>query len=136
MFELDPRLEADALFVSDLPLCRVLLMNNRAFPWLILVPRRGMLVEITDMNAEDRAQWMHEVCMVSTVLQAHTRAFKMNVAALGNMVRQLHTHVVARHEGDAAWPHPVWGKGGSPYDGEDAEMMIEKLRLLLASYVL
>jgi diadenosine tetraphosphate (Ap4A) HIT family hydrolase len=131
MFELDPRLENDTLFVMDLPLCRVLLMNNRDFPWLVLVPRRQMLAEITDMNAEDRAQWMHEVCTASMVLQAHTKGYKMNVAALGNIVRQLHTHVIARHEGDAAWPHPVWGRGGQPYAEEEAQVHILALRELL-----
>jgi len=109
-FVLDPRLAADTVSLGDLPLCRVLLMNDRTYPWLILVPRRAGLAEIIDLQAAGRAVLTEEIAAASAALRAATGCHKLNVAALGNMVRQLHVHVIARFEGDAAWPGPVWGK--------------------------
>jgi len=122
MFELDERLANGTALVGDLPLSLVLLMDDQRFPWAILVPRRKGLVELHDLSAADRRTLADEAAAVSAALQKLTGAEKMNVAALGNMVRQLHVHVVARFAADDAWPRPVWGVGAAvPYaEGEAA----------------
>lgn len=113
MFELHAQLARDCAVVGDLSLCRVLLMNDRRFPWLLLVPRRPEVSEIFQLTALDQRQMWEEVGAVSAALAADSRADKMNVASLGNVVQQLHIHVVARYQGDAAWPGPVWGSGSA-----------------------
>ena len=110
-FQLDARLAADTVFVADWILCRVLLMDDAQFPWLVLVPRREGLAELDDLPERDRTQLMREVTRAVKVLRGVVECDKLNVGALGNIVRQLHVHVVARREGDAAWPGPVWGHG-------------------------
>jgi diadenosine tetraphosphate (Ap4A) HIT family hydrolase len=110
-FALDERLARDTLVVGDMPLCRVLLMNDSRWPWLVLVPRREGAVELTDLDAADRAVLVAEAASAAAFLKAHTGALKINFGALGNIVRQLHLHVVARDPGDPAWPGPVWGHG-------------------------
>lgn len=110
-FELDPRLAGDTLAIGDLPLCRVLLMRDSRFAWLVLVPRQAGLVEVTDLAEADRAALWREVDLAGAALRAVAPCDKLNIGALGNIVRQLHVHVVARVEGDAAWPGPVWGSG-------------------------
>lgn len=109
-FQLDPRLAADTILLADLPLSRLLMMRDGNYPWLILVPRRAGAVEILDLAAEDRAALWSEIERVAEALRAETAADKLNVAALGNVVAQLHVHVIARFRGDAAWPAPVWGR--------------------------
>ena len=127
-FSLDPRLAADGIGLGDLPLSRLLLMNDATYPWLILVPRRGGLVELTDLDAAERHLLMDEIALVSEALKAVTRPVKLNVAALGNMVRQLHVHVVARFEGDPAWPGPIWGRvPARPYAEASARDVAERL---------
>lgn len=108
-FALDERLANDAIPIGDMPLCRALLMNDARFPWLVLVPRRAGLVELADLAAPDRAVLIEELARAGEGLNRATCADKINIGALGNIVRQLHVHVVARFEGDAAWPGPVWG---------------------------
>ena len=110
-FVLDPRLEAETSAIGELALCKVLLMDDARFPWIVLVPKRAGLVEIIDLGSADLVRLMEEIATASGVLEAATSAYKLNVAALGNVVRQLHVHVIARFENDAAWPSPVWGKG-------------------------
>ncbi|MBB6186696.1 HIT family protein [Rhodanobacter sp. MP7CTX1] len=110
-FILDARLEADTRPVASLELCDVRLMNDARFPWLVLVPRRAGLVEITDLTAGEQTTLWHEVNHAAAALRAVAPCDKLNLGALGNIVRQLHVHVVARCEGDAAWPGPVWGSG-------------------------
>ena len=118
-FILDPRLQADTLLVGNLGLSRLLLMNDSRYPWLVLVPRRPNLVEISDLAADDRRLLMDEISNCGLVLQRHSGAHKMNVGAIGNLVPQLHVHVVARFTHDEAWPHPVWGRGARvPYLGD------------------
>jgi diadenosine tetraphosphate (Ap4A) HIT family hydrolase len=102
------QLAADTVPVCDLPLSRLLAMNDANFPWLILVPRRAGVSEMIDLGAE-QALLMDEMSLVSHALKDETRCDKLNVAAIGNMVPQLHIHVVARRKDDAAWPKPVWG---------------------------
>jgi diadenosine tetraphosphate (Ap4A) HIT family hydrolase len=109
-WSLHPKLAADTLVLGDLALCRVLLMNDANYPWLILVPRREGAVEIIDLAEDDRTRLMTEIADVSRALRDHTRCDKLNVAALGNAVPQLHVHVIARFRDDAAGPNPVWGR--------------------------
>ena len=110
VWQLDQQLRDDTIAIGDLPLCRVLLNNDGNYPWLILVPRREDLVELIDLNESSRGVLMREIAQVSAALKAHTRCHKLNVAALGNVVTQLHVHIIARFRTDPAWPNPVWGK--------------------------
>ena len=110
-FVLDPRLETETSVLGELDLCKVLLMDDARFPWVVLVPKRSDLVEIIDLGAADLVRLIEEIATASGVLEAATSPHKLNVAALGNVVRQLHVHIIARFENDAAWPAPVWGKG-------------------------
>ncbi|WP_339714855.1 HIT family protein [uncultured Sneathiella sp.] len=128
MFDLHPRLASDTLNVCSLPLSRVLLMNDARYPWIILVPERPDLVEMHDLNDDDYALLSGEIREASKRMATLFGAHKMNVAALGNMVPQLHVHVIARQPDDAAWPAPVWGQGDAvPYKQDAAE---ERLRLI------
>jgi len=127
-FTLHPRLEADTAFVADWGLSRVLLMNDARYPWLILVPRVADAVEIFDLFHTDRAILMEEIARASTILKSVSGAQKINIGALGNLVPQLHVHVVARSAGDAAWPGPVWGQGtAAPYDDASRASLIARL---------
>jgi diadenosine tetraphosphate (Ap4A) HIT family hydrolase len=131
-FLLDPRLAADTFPVGDLALCRVLLMNDSRFPWLILVPRLAHSSEIHDLEPDQRGVLMEEAALAGKRLKALARVEKINTGALGNMVPQLHVHVVGRHAGDAAWPGPVWGAGrASPYQPEAAATLVEELHRAL-----
>lgn len=131
-FTLDPQLEADSLPVTDLALSTVRLMNDASYPWLLMVPRRPDLAELIDLDAGDRAVLMEEIATVSEALKALTGCTKLNVAALGNMVRQLHIHVIARFDSDPAWPGPVWGKvAPTPWEPATAAQMIANLRTRL-----
>jgi uncharacterized protein (DUF427 family)/diadenosine tetraphosphate (Ap4A) HIT family hydrolase len=126
-FELHPRLAADGIHVADLALCCVLLNNDSRFPWCILVPRLEGLRDFHEVPAAHRDTLFAEIETVSVALQQISRADKMNVAALGNMVPQLHIHVIARHTTDAAWPTPVWSvPGATPY--ADPHPLIDKLK--------
>ncbi len=132
-FVLDPRLEGDTAHVADLAFCRVLLMNDVRFPWLILVPRREGLAEFIDLAPEERARLAGEIDAASWALKDETTCDKLNVAALGNIVRQLHVHVVARFKKDAAWPGPVWGFGAAtPYKAEEIADLSARIRSRLA----
>jgi diadenosine tetraphosphate (Ap4A) HIT family hydrolase len=132
-FALHPRLAADTVPVADLPLCRVLLMADARFPWLILVPRRADLTEFIDLDAPERGVLMEEIALASRVLRQETGAEKLNVGALGNVVSQLHIHVVARYSADAAWPGPVWGSGPAlPYAGDAAQALARRIGAALS----
>ncbi|MEO8997809.1 MAG: HIT family protein [Rhodanobacter sp.] len=136
-FILDPRLAADTFAVTSLPLCDVLLMNDARYPWLILVPRRAGMIEITDLDTSEQAELWQEVDRTSVALRTVVPCDKLNLGALGNIVRQLHVHLVARQEGDAAWPGPVWGHGHAQhYDGSACNRLIESLRAAIGSKVL
>ena len=127
-FVLDPRFDADGLPLGDLALSRLLLMNDAAYPWLILVPRRPGLSEIVDLDRDGRIRLLDEIALVSEALRSATAPTKLNVAALGNRVRQLHVHVVARFETDPAWPDPVWGRGPArPYAEDAARDLAERI---------
>jgi diadenosine tetraphosphate (Ap4A) HIT family hydrolase len=107
-WSLHPQLEHDTVPVADLALCRVLAIDDAYYPWLILVPRHTGAVEIADLGA-DAARLMDEILLASSVLKAVTGCDKLNVAAIGNVVPQLHVHIVARWKDDPLWPKPVWG---------------------------
>jgi diadenosine tetraphosphate (Ap4A) HIT family hydrolase len=133
-FTLDPRLQGDTRPVISLPLCDVLLMNDARFPWLILVPRQAGKSEIADLSEADQARLWQEVNKAGAALRATARCDKLNIGALSNIVRQLHVHVVARCDGDAAWPGPVWGSGHAlPYDDAERRGRIENLRAALTA---
>ncbi len=116
-FSLHKQLEADSILLLDLPLCQLRLQNQKATPWLILVPRRADVKEIFDLPAPDRAMLIEEIVQASQALTELYAPDKINVAALGNTVPQLHVHVIARFTQDAAWPNPVWGRvDTAPYE--------------------
>ena len=110
-FELDPRLAADSVFIADGPLSQVRLMDDTRFPWLLLVPRVPGAAEWIDLDGSQQRLLLAELNQVSQLLRAEAGVEKLNIGALGNIVRQLHVHLVGRHAGDPAWPGPVWGSG-------------------------
>jgi diadenosine tetraphosphate (Ap4A) HIT family hydrolase len=110
-FILDPRLAADSAFVADGPLSQVRLMDDTRFPWLVLVPRVADASEWIDLDGSQQRLLLAEVNQVGQLIRAEAGVEKLNIGALGNIVRQLHVHLVGRHTGDAAWPGPVWGSG-------------------------
>ena len=126
---LHPQLARDTATIGDLPLCRSLLIDDANYPWLLLVPRRPDIVEIIDLDYVEQAQLMAEVSHAARVLKKFTGCDKINVAALGNVVPQLHVHVIARRSNDAAWPRPVWGvMPPLPHDAEEVQQFISALR--------
>jgi len=128
-FALDRRLAADSAFVADMALCQVRLMEDARFAWLALIPRRAGLVELADLEASDRSVLMEEAVAAGEAIRAVRETHKLNTAALGNQVRQLHVHVIGRTEGDAAWPGPVWGVGAPErYDDASREALIAALK--------
>lgn len=129
MFALHPRLEADTVEVATWPLCRVLLMNDRTYPWLILVPQREGMREMHELKPDDRNRLINEMALAGRLLESAVKADKINVAALGNVVEQLHIHVIARFRDDPAWPGPVWGaRPAEPYDSATLSHTLRMLR--------
>lgn len=132
MFVLDQRLLQDTLPVGDYPLCRLLLSNDSQYPWFILVPRRADISEIFQLSSADQTQLWKESTALSKTLEQLFLADKMNVAALGNVVSQLHMHVIVRHKTDVAWPAPVWGKHPAvAYSAEQFASIVERLKSAL-----
>ncbi len=129
-FDLDPRLAQDTHVVGDLELSRVLLMDDTRFPWIVLVPRRAGLVEVTDLDEFEMASLMSEIRLTARTLKTIAGYDKLNVGILGNFVAQLHIHVVGRRTIDDAWPRPVWGAGGTrrPYDNRLRDTRIAQIR--------
>ena len=127
-FELDPRLAADTVPLGQSPGCLLLLMNERRYPWLILVPRRAGVREIYELTPGERAALLEQSCVVAETLAREFSAHKLNVAALGNVVPQLHLHHVARFRGDPAWPGPVWGHSPrEPYGADELEAVRQRM---------
>jgi diadenosine tetraphosphate (Ap4A) HIT family hydrolase len=132
VFALDPRLQQDTLPIGDFPLCRLLLSNDSNYPWFILVPRRDDISEIFQLDVADQLQLWQETTALAELLKDAFNAHKLNVAALGNVVSQLHMHVIVRRHEDVAWPAPVWGKQpAKAYSAEQVAAIRERLRLLL-----
>lgn len=113
-FTLDPRIEDSCVPVAEWPLCRLLLKDDARFHWLLLVPRRAGVVEFTDLAPEDYAQLNAEILAATRLLQRVVQPDKVNVAMLGNVVPQMHVHVIGRFRSDLAWPDPVWCHGAGP----------------------
>lgn len=133
-FQLHPQLAADTFAIADLSLSTVLLMNDRRFPWCIIVPRLPGLVDLVDLSNEVQAMLWREIDLVSRTVKTVFRAEKLNVAALGNVVPQLHVHVIARFQNDCAWPKPVWGVGTpESYASEEIDAVILRIKSGLAS---
>ncbi|MEL7479538.1 MAG: HIT family protein [Pseudomonadota bacterium] len=129
-FELAPELQRDCIELADWSLCKVLLMNDSQYPWFILVPRIEGCREIIDLDDKLQAQFWQESAQLSRTLQAVFSPDKLNVAALGNMVPQLHVHHIARFTTDAAWPKPVWGlHPAKPYTDEQIAELKKALKL-------
>jgi diadenosine tetraphosphate (Ap4A) HIT family hydrolase len=128
-WSLHPQLASDTVPVGDLPLARVLLANDANYPWLILVPRRPDLVEIIDLEENAQVQLLSEIAAAARALKSITGCEKLNIAALGNQVPQLHVHVIGRRHSDAAWPKPVWGVAATTaYDPKVRDGLIGSLR--------
>ena len=135
MFEMDKRLVEDTVALGDFTFCRVLLMNDCRYPWLILVPRCSAISEVFELTAEQQQQLWQETSVVGRVLKDVFLADKINIATLGNVVKQLHMHVVVRMTGDDAWPAPVWGKGqAQPYSAEALAEVSLRLHAALAEH--
>jgi diadenosine tetraphosphate (Ap4A) HIT family hydrolase len=133
-FALDSRLAAATLPVGDLALSSVLLQNDSRFPWLVLVPRRPGLVELTDLGDADYRTLADEIRLATRVMLALAKPDKVNMAALGNVVPQMHVHVVGRFRSDPAWPGPVWGFGtAAPYPHHASAALVERAQGLFAA---
>ena len=133
-WSLHPQLACDTVPVGDLPLARVLMANDANYPWLILVPRLPALIELIDLEENAQVQLLREIATTARVLKTITACDKLNIAALGNQVPQLHVHIVARRRSDAAWPKPVWG-ATAPIAYQDGERrtFLDSLRQQLAT---
>jgi diadenosine tetraphosphate (Ap4A) HIT family hydrolase len=128
-FNLDPRLDADSVLIADGPLSQLRLMDDARFPWLVLVPRVPGATEWIDLDGAAQRLLLAEINQAGALLRQHFAPIdKLNIGALGNIVRQLHVHVVGRREGDAAWPGPVWGSGARRSYGAQAAALVERLR--------
>ena len=127
-WSLHSRLKEDTIDIGDLPLCKVLVIKDANYPWLLLVPRREA-VEIIDLDEVEQAQLTTEVSRVARALKEITKCDKLNIAALGNVVPQLHVHVIARRTSDPAWPRPVWGvMPPLAHDAAEVQNFISALR--------
>ncbi len=118
-FQLHERIATDSVFITDLNLCQVRLINNATYPWILLIPRQNNIKETIDLSIDDQQVLMREMAHASHAMQNLFAPDKLNIGALGNMVPQLHVHVIARFNHDPAWPNAVWGQGGKAY-AEDA----------------
>ncbi|NOQ93395.1 MAG: HIT domain-containing protein [Methylophaga sp.] len=133
MFTLDPRLERDTILLGEFPLSKVLLMNDARYPWLILVPKVTGVTELFQLNDKQQEQLMRESNFVAKALNDLVQADKMNVAALGNVVSQLHIHHVARYQSDETWPAPVWGKGEAvAYSEQEITAVCQQITAVLS----
>ena len=131
-FTLDRKLEANTECVLWLGLCELRVVDDSRWPWFMLIPQRPGIEEVHQLTPLDQAMLTFETAMVSETLQRVTGCDKINTAALGNVVRQLHVHVIARNEGDTNWPDPVWGlAGATPWPREDLHTLVDKLRSAL-----
>lgn len=131
-FLINPRILEVSTFIADLSLSRMFLMNDSRFPWIVLVPRQANLEEIYDLSQKDQEILLAETVSIARLMKSLFDADKMNIGAIGNKVRQLHMHIIARKESDVAWPEPVWGweyKTVSPYSDFELDSLVQKLRI-------
>ena len=132
-FQLHPTLDADTHLISTMDDCQILLMDDARFPWLILVPQASDVRELYELSEQQQQQTYRAILRISKALAEHSRADKMNVAALGNQVPQLHIHIIARYQTDSAWPGPVWGVGQvERYSKIELERTLDSLILALS----
>ncbi len=134
-WHLDTVLERDTFAVTDYPLCEIRLMDNKLFPWLILVPKREGASEWIDLDRADQHQLSDEIAICSHIFQAIVTPDKLNIAALGNQVKQLHIHLIGRYAADSAWPNPVWGGNREYYADEEKSRFIYELKTALESAI-
>lgn len=136
-FQLHPQLQQDTILIGKFPLSQVLLMNDSQYPWFILVPQRVALEEIYQLNQKDREKLQEESCFLARKLAALYQADKMNIAAIGNLVVQLHIHHVVRYQTDKAWPAPVWGKFPAvPYLTEELTTQLQAVQAALSDLLI
>ncbi len=127
-FRLDDRLARDSALITTLGLCQLRIQNDSRWPWLVLVPQRNDVSELFDLTPLDQAVLTFETNLVAAALKDISGATKINVGALGNIVRQLHVHIIARNEGDPCWPGPIWGQGTAiPYAEDEKQTFMKKL---------
>lgn len=134
MFNLHPQLAKDTFLVGEFPLSTCRLMNDCQFPWLILIPRVAGIRELYELSAADQAQFLRESSWLSSQLAKTFQADKMNIAALGNQVPQLHFHHIVRYQNDIAWPNPVWGRPAVPYTPQVLSHMQQTLMMALRGH--
>lgn len=134
MFNLHPQLAKDTFLVGEFPLSTCRLMNDCQFPWLILIPRIPAIKEVYEMTENDQTQFLRESSWLSSQLAKTFQADKMNIAALGNQVPQLHFHHIVRYQNDVAWPNPVWGRPAIPYTAEVLNHMQQTLMMALRGH--
>jgi len=135
LFSLHPQLAADCIVITDLPLCRVLLCNDNAYPWFILVPRIDDVTELYQLEWQDQQQFLNESSLLSELLMDEFNGDKLNIAALGNVVSQLHIHHIVRFVNDCCWPKPVWGKQElTPYSANEIEGIKQRIQPKLALF--
>jgi diadenosine tetraphosphate (Ap4A) HIT family hydrolase len=127
VFELDSILERDSFQITKLELCQVRLINNADYPWLILLPQINNIVEITDLNKDEYELLFNEIRHISQIMQQYFEPCKLNIAAIGNIVRQLHVHIIARFVDDKLFPKPVWGSAPTLYDPLIIQSKIDEL---------
>ena len=127
-FKVHPMLDADSVFVMNLPLSQCRLMNVREYPWLLLIPRQPNLRDWIDLSFEDQIQLQREINQMANVLKGQFPCEKLNIASLGNKTPQLHIHVIARTSQDPAWPNPVWNTQATPYSTTEINEIKERLK--------
>ncbi len=134
-FSLDNRIKNDSIEIGDLELCHVRLLNNCAWPWLLLLPKKNGLKEITDLNTEEQQCLMKEIDFFSRFISTFPNVEKINIGMLGNIVSQLHIHVIGRNTNDPAWPGPVWGcKAGEPYNDIELNKILTRFKNQMDNY--
>ncbi len=126
-FKLNETLEKDSFYITNLKLCELRLINNSDYPWFILVPMRNNIIEITDLSPEDFNLFNHETRKIATLVIEHFNPCKLNIATIGNVVNQLHMHIIARFKNDKLFPKTVWGSDFKPYNTHEAQSVINKL---------
>lgn len=132
-FTLDAKLENDSFFIANLDLSELRLINNSDYTWLILIPKINNLIEITDLSPQDYATLGKEIRELATIIQKEFNPDKLNIATIGNIVKQLHVHIVARYKNDKTFPKPVWGNDFTPYSKEELELKTSKIAAAIRS---
>jgi diadenosine tetraphosphate (Ap4A) HIT family hydrolase len=123
-FTLNTRIKADSFFVADLELCQIRLMNNSYFTWFLLIPRLNDIINLTDLSIKNQQTLMAEINHVAGIAENLFKPTRLNIGALGNIVSQMHWHIIVRHDTDKAWPNPVWGFASPHYTGNTHEKII------------